>query len=270
MLLSMTATNEILTTLDASLGDPRGLWSAKELATAPTLLDKLMNYMISYVAHPSVARRALRLFRGIDSTESIRFESWNEARVATLADLQTVLQHAGATCDTWELAITIKDFLQNIFDTIGYCDLDDTLSDKEVNWYLDQLQGKPNSWEKGAVSPYRPNHSTWNRKNARIPGEAVVSEPVLMFLKFLLNKTKYAPFDYHSEKVLDRLGLFVKDIGYQARRKTYNDFLGLEKPITKHRKLVEFSKVVCLQRQPRCNICPLKAHCAYFKEKSAS
>jgi len=252
----------ILDSIDNVLGNPRGLWSSKEFPSQPSNLDKLLNYLISYNSNASVSRRALRLFKGIDSLELLAFTSWNEVRVSTLSDIQEALQCVGTKCDTWELAVTIKDFLQNLFDTLGHCDLDD-ISEKEVNAYLDQLQGKPGSWEKEETTPFRPAYSSWSRKNVRVPGEAIIPEPVLMYLKFLLGKTKYAPFDYHSEKILTRLGLMTQDMPYQIKRNIYNQILGAEKPISKHRKLVEFSKIVCLKRQPRCGICPFKNSCHY-------
>jgi len=259
----------ILGSIENSLGDPRGLWSAKECANQPSTVDKLMNYLISYPCSPPVARKALRLFKGIETTD-FSFVSWNEARVASLPDIQEVLQLAGATCDTWDLAITIKDLLQNLFDTLGYCELDEELTDKEINSFLDQIQGKQGNKEKDHVTPFRPPHSSWNRKNARTSGELVLPEPVLMYLKYLLGKTRYAPFDYHSEKVLTRLGLMHVDTDYQSKRNIYNQLIGQDKPISKHRKLVEFSKLVCLERQPRCGSCPVSKDCQHFGAANAT
>lgn len=257
----------ILANIDTVLGDPRGLWSSKEFQSQPSNLDKLLNYLISYNSNPAAARRALRLFKGIDAQELVAFTSWDEVRVSTLHDIREALNCVGVKSDTWDLAITIRDFLQNLFDTLGHCNLDD-ISEKEINDYLDQLQGKPNSWEKGEITPFRPAYSSWSRKNARVPGEAVLPEAVLMYLKFLLGKTKYAPFDYHSEKVLTRLGLMTHDTPYQVKRNLYNQLLGTEKPISKHRKIVEFSKLVCLKRQPRCGICPFKTSCQYNQTRA--
>ena len=255
----------IMASLDSVLGEPRGLWSSKEFSSQPTNLDKLLNYLISYSSSAATSRRAIRLFKGIDSSGLLAFSSWNEVRVSTLRDIQDVLICAGAKNDTWDLSITIKDFLQNLFDTFGYCDLDD-FSEKELNSYLDQLQGRPASW-KGETVPFRPAYATWTRKNARVVGELVLPEPALMYLKFLLGKTKYAPFDYHSEKVLMRLGLITPEMSYQDKRSVYNQLIGNEKPVSKHRKIVEFSKLVCLKREPRCGICPLKNSCHYNQKK---
>jgi hypothetical protein len=256
----------LLARIETSLGDPKGLWAAKEYPQPLTILDKLMNYLIGHSCDGTVARKSIRHFKGIDSMECIAFSSWNEVRVSSLNDIRDVLQLAGAECDTWELSATIKDFLQNMFDIIGYCELDDDLSEKDVNIYLDQLQGKPNSGEKSAITPYRPTHS-WSRKNVRVAGEGILPEPVLMYLKYLLGKTRYAPFDYHSEKVLTRLGLMAKTTEYQTKKNIYNDLLGTDKPVSRHRKLVEFSKIVCLERQPRCVVCPVNADCHFNQKK---
>lgn len=256
----------VIASIDSVLGEPRGLWSSKEFSSHPTNLDKLLNYLISYSSSAAISRRTLRLFKGIDSSELLAFTSWNEVRVSTLRDIQDTLVCAGAKNDTWDLSITIKDFLQNLFDTLGHCDLDD-ISEKELAYYLDQLQGRPTSWKKGEIVPFRPAYSTWTRKNARISGEMVLPEPALMYLKFLLGKTKYAPFDYHSEKVLTRLGLLSPEMPYQTKRSIYNQLIGNEKPVSKHRKIVEFSKLVCLKREPRCGICPLKTSCHYNQKK---
>jgi endonuclease III len=91
----------------------------------------------------------------------------------------------------------------------------------------------------------------------------------LMYLKYLLGKTRYAPFDYHSEKVLSRLGLMAKETQYQVKKNIYNQLIGTDKPISRHRKLVEFSKLVCLERQPRCGSCPVSSSCQ-FNQKTTN
>lgn len=260
-IVSQTPAIEVI---DSIIADPKSWWNSSEHGP-PTSIDKFFSYLISYYCDPSSARRAIRIFNGIDRLGDTAFVSWNEVRVSKLADIRSALEEAGCKGPTWELAITIRDFLQNMFDTLGYCDLDSEMDGKDLSSYLDQLQGKPDSWEKGVPTPFRPAHSSWLRKKARFVTERILPESSLHYLHFLLGVSGSIPLDYHSEKVLSRLGL-LDNRDPNTKRATYNRLLGVDKPVSKHRKLVEFGKLVCLETKPRCGICPLKLKCSFFSK----
>lgn len=245
---------------DVMLPDPKGLWSPKE-AKAPNAVDKLLNYLINYYCDPISARNAIRLFNGIDGRE---FVSIDEVRVSTLADIESALRKSGCKGLTWELAVTIKDFLQNMHDTLGACSLDDEdLEIADLEKYLRQLQGVPNSWEKDEPTPLRGATSTFLRKNSRKVGERILPDAAMQYLLYTLNQTQQLPFDYHSEKVLTRLGIMQNYSTHAEKITIYNHWIAGPKPMAKHRKVIEFSKLICLERNPRCQICPFGQVCRF-------
>jgi len=258
--------NPLLDRITALFIEQRPLWSTKERKAQPNITDKLFNYLISYLDHPSAARRAIRIFRGIELSDP-RFCGWNEVRVATLNEIRDTLSEAGVTNTSWELSIAIKDFLQNTVDTIGDCEFEGKYTPNELTAYFEQLKGKPEAWGKGESSPFRPYYSIFSRKNVRRANEPILPASAYSYLRLLLSRTTFPPFEFHTERVLSRLGVINRDDTHAQKRLKYHQFLGSDKPVTKHRRLVEFGKILCLTKAPRCNVCPLQADCQYAKIK---
>jgi len=238
----------------------RAFWTKEENKNQPTITDRLIHFLISYYETPSVARRAVRHFRGIDSNN---FCSWNEVRVATLREIREILLTSGGKNNTWELAITIKDFLQNAFDTAYTVELSDLKSiedPKELSGYLKQLTSCFTK-EKEKAMPFRPYWSTYNRKKNRLPGEQILPDFAIKYLNYLLGLTGSAPYDPLIDRLMLRLGVADKKDLQKARIKKYNGFIGIHRAVKKYRKLQLLSKTVCLQEQPRCNVCPISTEC---------
>lgn len=262
---------EIWSKLGSMFAPPKAFWSAEEHAADPGFTDRLMYYLITYYDSQTVARKAVRWFLGIDGNS---FCGWDEVRVATLRDLDDALKSVGGSVNTWELAVTIKDFLQNTFDTIDTVNLDvalDDLKPSEIVAYLRQLRGHPEAWKKGESSPYRPYTSIFQKHclKYRKENEAVLPENVIHYLEYMMGRTSTSPFEFYANRLLVRLGIFEEQERLSNKVAKYNSLIGEERPINKHRQIVQFSKTICISK-PRCNVCPLAATCQYPKLQEAS
>lgn len=239
-------------------------WTRAEFKNKPTVTDRLIHYLISYYEMPNVARKAVRIFKGIEGNS---YFSWDEVRISSLREIRNTLIEAGGIANTWELAVTIKDFLQNAFDVIFTIDLSGINgSPKEMGIYLRQLSGSPEAMGKDKQgkllsSPYRSYWSTFNRRRLRLDGEQVIPDFAIKYLKYLLSMTKSAPYDPYMDRILLRLGVTEKGDLRKARIKKYNQFMGIHRTVRKHKKLVMLAKTVCLSKDPRCNVCPLTENC---------
>lgn len=262
---------EIWTKLGAIFSPPKMLWTSNEYGADPCITDRIIYYLINYYDTPSIARKAIRAFIGLDNSS---FCDWNEVRVATLRELDEALKSFGGTVNTWELAVTIKDFLQNAMDTLETIDLDSGLADLkpvEIVAYLKQLRGHPNAWKKDKPSPYRPYTSLFTKHalKYRKENEAVLPENAIHYLEYLIGRTSKPPFEFYANRMLGRLGLFEEREEISQKVLKYHTLVGDETPINRHRQLVQFSKTICISN-PRCTICPLSQQCVTFKKNYVS
>jgi len=234
------------------------LWTSKE-KELPDTTTNLLRYLITFFENDAVARDSVRIFCGVDGNQ---FAGWSEVRVASLREIQdTLIQTGGKNC-TWQLAITIKDFLQNCFDTIFTLDLDEFRKDSEVDEriaFVQQLSGVGTVF-KNHPAPYRPDYSTFNRRKLRVAGDPVLPDVVIAYLRFLWGSAKTPPLDFGSQRLLVRMGLVEKGATKQQLTSAYKEMLGRERPMTKHRALLSLTKLVCTS-DPRCSICPLREDC---------
>jgi len=234
--------------LDKTVTGEKLLWGPHESKVNVTALDHLICYMISYVESPNVARKAVRIFAGV---EGKLFSSWNEVRVATLREIREVLIEAGATEHSWELAVTLKDFLANSWDLLFTLNLGvaaRTLKPSEIASYLEQLEGKTTS--------FRPPHSLFNRRKLRKESDPILPSNMVDFLKKLWGRSRVAPFEIHTKRVLERLGVIKKGDTPYTRTIAFKNFMGAKDLTDRHYKLVQFSKLLCTV-DPRCNVCPM-------------
>ena len=234
------------------------LWTSVE-HQLPGTTTKILRYLITYFENDAVARASVRVFCGLDDSN---FAGWSEVRVASLREIREVLVESGGKNDTWQLAITIKDFLQNAFDTIFTIDLDQFHADTDVNErveYLRQLGGIGVVF-KDQPAPYRPGHSTFNRRKLREAGDPVLPEPVIAYLKYLWGMAKTPPLDFGTNRILTRMGVINDEMTRHQSTMAYKEMLGRERPMSKHRMLLNLAKLVCIN-DPRCQLCPLKEKC---------
>lgn len=252
-------------TLTKVFANQKVFWTREEFKNKPTVTDRLIHYLISYYEMPNVARKAVRIFKGIEGNSYV---SWNEVRVSSLRKIRNTLIEAGGVANTWELAVTIKDFLQNAFEVIFTINLNNINmnSPKKIGVYFKQLSGNPGAMGKdkqgkSLPSPFRPNWSIFNRRRLRLDGEQVIPDFAIKYLKYLLSMTKNAPYDPYMDRILLRLGVTEKGDLRKARVKKYNQFMGIHRAVRKHKKLVMLAKTVCLSKDPRCNVCPFAENC---------
>jgi len=151
--------------LKTAFGSQKVFWTEKENNKKPDITDRLIHYVISYYENPAVARKAVRFFKGLDFDELglTLFSGWNEVRVSTLREIDDALKFSGATADTWDLAVTLRDLLENAWNTIYTVNLSEVSSEDRVA-YLAQLRGE-GSWgklntkeekNKPGAAPFRP------------------------------------------------------------------------------------------------------------------
>jgi len=246
--------------LDKVFANQKVFWTSEERKRKPTATDRLIHYLISYYEMPAVARKAIRTFTGIEGN---LYAGWSEVRASSLRDIRNTLIASGGKANTWELAVTIKDFLQNAYDTIftdNLSKIEQSNEPKEIGRYLKQLSGTPGAMGE-STSPFRPGYSIFNRRKLRRVDEQVLPDFAIKYVKYLLGMTKQAPYDPYMDRILLRLGVVEKaDLG-RARVKKYNQFMGIHRTVRKHKKLVSLAKTVCLSKNPRCNLCPLSNSC---------
>lgn len=256
--------NDLWPKLDRAFAPAQVLWGPGECKNEPGTTEKLVSYLITYTENTGVARNAVRMFCGLEGNH---FFGWDEVRVSTIRDIEAVLKEAGSKADTWELALTIKDFLQNTWDFWFTLNLDEAKEDSkqsEVPAYLKQLAGEP--WKKNESSPYRPLSSSFDRKKGRKPGEPVLPECAIDYLKYLWKHTGNPPYEFYTERVLTRMGIIDSDDSLGERYQKFLSVVDQTQPIKRHRLLVTLGKLVCIS-SPRCNVCPVAEHCAYNQKQ---
>lgn len=259
--------------LKGAFGSQKVFWTGEENDKKPDVTDRLIHYIISYYENSSVARESIRAFKGLNLLEFdlIQFSSWSEVRVATLREIDDILKVSGASGDSWELAITIKDFLENAWNTLHTVDLGSVPLDERAG-YLLQLQSK-GTWGKQTTkeeknkpcpAPFRPDFSIFHKHCSRYrkQGERVIPSCAIGYLEFLWNRTRNAPYENHANRILSRVGVFLETDSLGVKISKFETLLTSEKPIGKHKNLVQLGKMVCFSSNPRCGICPIAKHCS--------
>ena len=259
--------------LDTAFGSQKVFWTKKERESKPDSTDRLIYYLISYYETPSVARRAIRLLTGIDRDEFdlVLFSNWNEVRVSSLNQIYQTLQKCGARGDSWDLAVSIRDFLENLWNTCHTLSLDE-VEQADRPKYLDQLLGDI-TWGKQSTkegknkpcpTPFRPEFSIFHKHCAkyRKQGSRVLPDCAVTYIEYLWNRTSNAPFDIHANRILARMGIIHDQDTMGTKVSRYEDLITQKKGMTKHRHLVQLGKLVCHTETPRCSVCPVAKYCA--------
>ena len=259
--------------LKSAFGNQKVFWTEKENQEKPGITDRLIHYVISYYENSAVARKAVRFFKGIqlDELGFVVFSGWNEVRVSSLREIDDALKSSGATGDSWELAVTIRDFLDNAWNTVHTVELSGVPQEDRIS-YLAQLNGR-GSWGKQTTkeeknkpcpAPFRPGFSIFHKhcNRYRKPGELVLPNCAISYLEFLWKRTRCAPYENHANRILSRVGVFDEADPLGIKISKFESLTTSEKPISKHKRLVQLGKVVCLSSNPRCDICPITKHCS--------
>jgi len=199
------------------------------------------------------------------------FTNWNEVRVSSLNDIYKTLVQCGAQGDSWDLAISIRDFLENLWNTCHTVSLDEVEQIDRIK-YLEQLHGK-RTWgkqstkegkNKPCITPYRPDFSSFHKhcSKYRTPGARVLPESAVDYIEYLWGRTSTAPFDTFADRILARNGIFQELDSLGNKVAKYQALVGTKKTMSKHRHLIQLGKLVCHAKAPRCSICPVSKHCS--------
>ena len=266
--------DKIWQSLQEAFDNQKIFWLPEERNPGPGIMDRLLHYLISYFESPAVARKSVRVFCGVDEVNGlIAFCGWNEVRVATVREITEVLEGCGAEGEVWELAVIIKDFLYNTWNTLDTLDLDE-LPEKSTA-YINQLRAIPHSWSINVDSdkktkaqtletPLRHSHCSFYKafRRQRNLAEPVLPDCVIDYLRYSWKLTAIPPFENHTNRILSRIGLFEPNTSLEIKLAVLEKFLRENKRISKHKRLVQLGKMVCFNENPRCNICPLEKSCS--------
>jgi endonuclease-3 len=72
------------------------------------------------------------------------------------------------------------------------------------------------------------------------------------------------PVDTHIARISTRLGLVRRGASYESTRRALEDVIPADQRLAGHLGLINFGRTVCLARNPRCRVCPVRAMCAYY------
>jgi len=225
--------------LTEAFGKQRRLWNQDEHCRAPEEIDKIIEYIIAYADNAAPARRAVRMFVGLDSSPDgfQLFSGWLETRVASIREIREVLDDAGVRVDTFHLAKTIKDFLQKTWELFDDC----------------SLKPRPDIDESLIKAYFR-----------QIP----ISDSATTYIKYLWSRTRKAPYDIYTDRILCRMGMVNPTAPIQEKKARLYELIENRQPMIRHKKLVILGKRVCLTKAPRCGVCPIATHCSFAASKA--
>jgi len=217
-----------------AFGKQPKLWEEEELNRDPGVLDRIIDYVITYADKPAAARRAVRVFSGLDPDEFglTRFIGWDEVRVATVREIREVLDDAGVSVDTHALAVTIKELLQATWEAFDCLDLDEAPVNSTIDRYFDVVR-------------------------------YIIPPSALAYLRYLWRKSRNAPYDVYTDRILIRLGLVEQTDPLSLKKAQLRKLIDDKQPIIRHKKLVLLGKWLCTEENPRCSKCPLANSCNY-------
>ena len=160
-----------------------------------------------------------------------RFPSWEEARDAPLSDVIAAIRSAGLSN---QKGPRIQAALRMITLQRGEITLDflTEMTVDEAKTWLTQLDG---------VGP----------KTAAI------------ILLFAFGKPAF-PVDTHVHRVTQRLGLIGAKTSAERAHDELETIIPPEDYYPAHLNLIRHGREVCHARRPRCEMCPLTAHCDYY------
>jgi len=87
-----------------------------------------------------------------------------------------------------------------------------------------------------------------------------------VFLMFMRGEP-VLPVDTHIFRVMQRLGFAGEQDGYEGLRRKLEEATEPEKRIKAHLALIEFGREICVARNPKCHLCPLRGICKFREGK---
>lgn len=229
----------IWSSLTEAFGKQRRIWEKEEHWRAPEEIDKVVEYIIAYADNAAPARRAVRVFTGVDKGPFglSLFCGWVETRVASIREIREVLDSSGVRVDTFHLAKTIKEFLRVTWETFDDCSLKPQMNSEEeiVRDYFDKVK---------------------------------ISDSTKTYIKYLWSRTRKAPYDIYADRILCRMGMVKASDPVRDKKAKLQTLIENQKPMIRHKKLVILGKKVCLTKEPRCGVCPVSSQCSFAASKA--
>ncbi len=165
-----------------------------------------------------------------------RFPKWEQVMNAEADDIADAI-HSGGLAR--QKAPRIKAVLETVAREHGCLEMDflNALSDIQATQWLERLPG---------VGP----------------------KTAACVLLFAMGRDAF-PVDTHVERICKRLG-FVSE---KTSIRTLQDWLENQTPIGQHLSwhllLIEHGRKTCKAQQPKCEICPVRDECNYFRRKKS-
>lgn len=232
----------IWSSLTEAFGKQRRIWEEGEHCRAPEEIDKIIEYIIAYADNAAPARRAVRVFTGVDNgPDGLQlFCGWVETRIASIREIREVLDRAGVKVDTFHLAKTIKDFLRVTWETFDDCSLKPQTSTEEgqeeiIKDYFKKIE---------------------------------ISDSAKTYIRYLWSRTRKAPYDIYTDRILCRMGMVKATDPIQDKKARLQTLIENRQPMIRHKKLVILGKKVCLTKEPRCGVCPVSSQCSFAASKA--
>lgn len=162
-----------------------------------------------------------------------KYPTWAKLRDARVSEIARVIRSAGLAN---EKARYIKHALQYIERERGAINLDflNDLSERDARKWLMQMEG---------VGP----------KTASI---------VLLFAQ----KRNVFPVDTHVHRVTRRLGWIDEKTSAEQAHQILEGLIPPQRYYAMHINLIRLGREICHARNPRCEICPLKDLCKYYRQ----
>ncbi len=76
------------------------------------------------------------------------------------------------------------------------------------------------------------------------------------------------PVDTHVHRVSQRIGLIGPRVSAEKAHDLLEQIVPPEDYLVFHLNLIQHGREICLARQPRCEVCPLQAHCDYYRART--
>jgi endonuclease-3 len=186
---------------------------------------QLVNTILSQQTSSANQRRAYQALRE-------RFQTWEDVMGAPVEAVQEAIYPAGLS---GQKAPRIQDALRTILRERGELNLDflEQMPVAEAKAWLQRMKG---------VGP----------KTAAI------------VLLFTFNRPAF-PVDTHIHRIARRVGLVPPQSSAAKTHELMEKLIEPERYYPFHVMLIQHGREICTARDPRCHICPLQAHCNYFR-----
>ncbi|MEM1895887.1 MAG: endonuclease III, partial [Nanopusillaceae archaeon] len=138
-------------------------------------------------------------------------------------------------------------------------------SEDEIKEYLKNvgLYNQKAKWIKKIAEIWDYNKSCDEEYIRSLPG--VGRKVANVYLNIVCNKN-YIAVDSNVHRVLNRIGI-VKTKNFEDTEKELYSLLDKEYWSLINYYLIKFGRNICKPLKPKCNICPIKEKCNYYKNK---